>query len=146
MVSEVIVKVGKQSDLIIDNRVAKAHRAITVDELDGLLESRESVRLLIIENIRESEYDKARDTITKFKEIHPDNKVLFYVKDNDSVTCGLADELAYDIYLESDRLFSVIEKQLGMSISTSLDNLKSLEDIEGDGELEDIFDSPSTMR
>ena len=113
--TKVIVKVGNTSKLIFRN--TKAYRAITIKELNRLVELYPDSNIVIIENIKENEYDGLKSFIQSKK----DNfNVYFYVPDNNDVTCGLADELIYPIFLNTESLFKAIQNDTGLNLSNDV--------------------------
>lgn len=121
---EIAVKVGVQSDLRFKGKEIKSFRALTLKELKSIVETRQGIRVIIIEKIKQSEYDGIKDFIDTFKRLDSINRVYFYVKDNDDITCGVADELDYDIYLDIRDLHREIENNFGVDVSTVL-NMKT---------------------
>lgn len=96
----VIVKLGKnKSNLLFRNTYMI--RAITVMELYSHFEESNT---LIIENVKENELEHIKEAIVAFKDRSEDNRVLFYVVDNDLTTLNLAKELNCSI---SNNLFDI---------------------------------------
>ena len=141
-VVEVAVKVGRQSDLILNGRVTRAYRAINERELLSIVKNNKELRLIIIENIKDHEYDGVKSIIEDFRKRDSSNKVMFYVKDNDSTTCGMADELDYDIYLDECNLHRAIKNHLEVYLGVDLDMKPTLTDegVSEDIDFDDVFD------
>ena len=133
--SKVIVKVGKRSNLNFRSTIA--YRAITMDELESLANNHSEISIIIIENILQSEDKRIKQFIDQFEKRSSNNKVFFYVEDNDSITCGVADELAYDIYLNIKDLYKAIKINCGISVDPDLS--LSSQFIEGNAD-DNIFD------
>lgn len=113
---DVIVKVGKQSNIILSNTQSK--RAITLKELKKLTKNYPEYKVVILENIKETEYNEMKQFISDVKLL--DKHVYFYVPDNHDITCGLADELIYNIYLTKESLFNMIETEVGLNIRNDI--------------------------
>jgi len=113
--TKVIVKVGNTSNLIFRN--TKAYRAITTKELNRLVELHPDLSIAIIENIKEHEYEDVKSFINnKGKHIN----IYFYVPDNNDITCGLADEIIYPIFLNKESLFNAIKNDTGLNLSNDV--------------------------
>lgn len=121
---KIAVKVGVSSDIRFSH--AKALRAVTLEELDFILKRNPDISLLVVENILSSEESKLNEIIESFVGQSKDNKVFFYVKDNDDTTCGVADELGLDIYMSLDELHKAIYMSTGLNVSTNIDFRKSI--------------------
>lgn len=129
---ELIVKVGKKSTLNFSH--AKAYRAISSVDLVNKSKNHSNCQLVIIENIREEELNDVKDFIISFTKRGVDNKVWFYVKDNDDITCGLADELEYEIFMSEDKLFRDIFNKTGLLITSDIKLRKELSNWNDDTE------------
>lgn len=116
--TKILVKVGKSSK--IKFRGVQTYRAITLDELDTLSKLNPDASIVIIENIKQSEDTKLKQFISAFEAVNNNNKVFFYVADNDDATCGVADELAYDIYLNIKDLYRAIKINCGLTVDVDL--------------------------
>lgn len=114
--SSVLVKVGNKSTSRFRN--VKVYRAITIHEMQDLIE-KESISILVIECIRDSEYSRASEFIKSYLE-NGDNKVFFFTPDNDETTTGLADELSSDIYLNLHDLHEAINRVCGINVDNDL--------------------------
>lgn len=138
----VLVKVGKHSNIIFDTRLVKAYRAITANELEIIANTNKSINIVVIENVKSSEYDRVMAFISKFTAMNKDNRVYFNVEDSDEITCGIADELSYDIYMSKDTLYKAINSELGVDISTKLNKKDtSFNDGNIDNTFEDSFET-----
>lgn len=137
----ILVKVGKQSKLKFSR--SKVYRAITASEMQSITGRVSDCHIVIIENILESEEDTVREFIDSFTKIE-NNIVLFYVPDNDDVTCGLADELEYDIYVSVDALYKKINDTFGVNVSTFMSDKKAFSAVE-DAVVEDVNDIFGTI-
>ena len=126
--TKLVVKVGNQSDIMFNSKSSRAYRAITIKELQSIVQSQKNLHIVVIENIKQSEYDSIKSFIYTFKSADPRNKVFFYVKDNDDFTCGIADELAYDIYLSLKDLHKAIGNNFSVNIGTDLSTKTTLAD------------------
>ena len=139
----IIIKVGKKSNMKFSH--SKAYRALIPEDLDILHRSHPDCHLVIIENIKEDEEDAVRKFIQSFESESDENKVLFYIPDEDDLeTLGLADELNFDIYMTLEDIYFAM-KGLGYSldVAATLDSrreyfkeMSKAEDLEG---VTDIF-------
>lgn len=139
----IIIKVGKKSNMKFSH--SKAYRALIPEDLDILHRSHPDCHLVIIENIKEDEEDAVRKFIQSFESESDENKVLFYIPDEDDLeTLGLADELNFDIYMTLEDIYFAM-KDLGYSldVAATLDSrreyfkeMSKAEDLEG---VTDIF-------
>ena len=130
--SRAIIKVGKTSKLRF--RDLSVYRAITVHEMQSLIKKYTDINIVVIENIVQSEYEGIKQFISKFVGADPKNRVFFYVEDNDSTTCGVADELSYDIYLNIKDLYRSIKLNCNISVDVDISSNRKV------GEPSDIFD------
>lgn len=128
--TKILVKVGNSSDIVFSS--AKAYRAITVEELDYNLRKLENLHILVIENISEDEENSIKTSINTFISSDPENRVFFYVKDNDDTTCGIADELGFDIYLTLNELHTAIYNTMKINVSTDIEFRKKTMTSESD--------------
>ena len=130
--TKILVKVGNSSDIKFSH--AKAYRAITVEELEYSIKNLDDLHILIIENILDTEEEYIKKVLNNFISQSNENKVFFYVKDNDDTTCGIADELGLDIYLTLNELHVALYNILGINVSTNIDFRKTIvnDDIEDD--------------
>lgn len=133
--TKILVKVGKQSK--IKFRGAQAFRAVTLDELTTLTKLNPDASIAVIENIKQSDDGKLKEFIKEFEAANENNKVFFFVPDNDDATCGVADELAYDICLTIADLYRAIKIHCGIVVDTDL-SLSA--EINGTSGNDDIFD------
>lgn len=122
--TKILVKVGKTSDITFSH--ALALRAITLEELKYIADSDSELHIVVIENIISGEEEVLKGFISSFILKNKQNRVFFYVKDNDSVTCGVADELGYDICLTLDELHRTMYSVLNLQVSTNIDYRLSL--------------------
>lgn len=139
----IIIKVGKKSNMKFSH--SKAYRALIPEDLDILHRSHPDCHLVIIENIKADEEDAVRKFIQSFESESDENKVLFYIPDEDDLeTLGLADELNFDIYMTLEDIYFAM-KGLGYSldVAATLDSrreyfkeMSKAEDLEG---VTDIF-------
>lgn len=139
----IIIKVGKKSNMKFSH--SKAYRALIPEDLDILHRNHPDCHLVIIENIKEDEEDAVRKFIQSFESESDENKVLFYIPDEDDLeTLGLADELNFDIYMTLEDIYFAM-KGLGYSldVAATLDSrreyfkeMSKAEDLEG---VTDIF-------
>ena len=139
----IIIKVGKKSNMKFSH--SKAYRALIPEDLDILHRSHPDCHLVIIENIKADEEDAVRKFIQSFESESAENKVLFYIPDEDDLeTLGLADELNFDIYMTLEDIYFAM-KGLGYSldVAATLDSrreyfkeMSKAEDLEG---VTDIF-------
>ena len=134
----IAVKVGKQSDLKFISKKTKVIRAVNGKEFKSIID-RNSIDILIVENIQENEYDYIKEIIKSYSSNTKGN-VFFYVKDNDDITCGLADELEYDIYLQQRDLNRVIYEIYNLDISVDMSK-KTIPNIYNEEGSDKIFDS-----
>ena len=134
--TKILVKVGKSSK--IKFRGAQAFRAVTLDEMSKLSKLNPDASIAIIENIKQSDDGKLKKFISEFEAANENNKVFFYVEDNDDVTCGVADELAYEIYLSIKDLYTAIKLNCGIVVDTDLELSAELTNAGDDSD--DIFD------
>ena len=139
---QVIVKVGNKSNIMFNSNKVKAYRAITLMELEHTINAKD-ITILVIENIKDTEYDGIKAIIAKFKATNKDNMVYFYVADNDDTTCGVADELDYNIYLNLNDLHRAINSRFEVCAGNSLSVIR---EYKGSGvnqpiSLDDTFDS-----
>ncbi len=132
--NKIIVKVGKSSHLKF--RRAVAFRAVTIDELNTLYKLNPDTSIVIIENIVGADDEKLKSFITKFESDRENNRVFFYLPDNDDTTSGVADELDKNIYLNARDLYDAIEKTYGLVVSTDISKAVAVEDFG----MEDPFD------
>ena len=121
---KVIVKVGRKSNIRFRN--AEAFRAITIRELERLCEIHQDANIVVIEKIKPEDGERIKRFISKYESIGI-NKVYFYVADNDDDTCGIADELAYDIYLNDVDLYRAIRNNSGIDISCRIENVANID-------------------
>ena len=142
---KILVKVGKSSTIKFNN--AKVYRAITIGELSTLHKLNPDASIVVIENIKAADYEKLNAFITEFENDNSQNKVFFYLPDNDDTTSGIADELDKDIYLNLRDLQDAIERIYGISVSTDMDRIKSsitevdLDDDPFDSSFDDSLDT-----
>ena len=139
----IIIKVGKKSNMKFSH--SKAYRALIPEDLEILHRNHPDCHLAIIENIKEDEEDAVRKFIQSFESESDDNKVLFYIPDEDDLaTLGLADELNFDIYMTLEDIYFAM-KSLGYSldVAATLDSrrehfkeMSKTDDLEG---VTDIF-------
>lgn len=139
----IIIKVGKKSNMKFSH--SKAYRALIPEDLEILHRNHPDCHLVIIENIKEDEEDAVRKFIQSFESESDDNKVLFYIPDEDDLaTLGLADELNFDIYMTLEDIYFAM-KSLGYSldVAATLDSrrehfkeMSKTDDLEG---VTDIF-------
>lgn len=115
--AKILVKVGNSSRLKF--REAKSFRAITLTELERLYKLNPDASITIIENIKQSDGDRIKRFIKDFEKSEG-HKIFFYVPDNDENTCGIADELAYDIYLTDKDLYRAIKLHCNVSVDIDL--------------------------
>ena len=134
--NKILVKVGKKSN--VKFRGVQAFRAITIDELYTLSKINPDASIVIIENIKHTDDEKLKKFISEFETGGENRKVFFYVADNDDATCGVADELAYDIYLNIKDLYRAIKINCGITVDPDLS--LSAEFIGADDLGDDIFD------
>lgn len=127
----VIVKVGNKSASLFRNAII--YRAITINEIKTLVDKKKS-KIIVIENIKEKEYNNALEFIKQYI-TDENNKVYFYVPNNDETTTGMADELSLNIYLNIKELYKVIENECGVNLDTDIslnkNNEETIEDEEG---------------
>lgn len=143
--SKILVKVGKTSK--VKFRGIQAFRAITLDELERLSNLNPDASIAIIENIKQSDEQKIKEFIKRFESISTSHKVFFLVMDNDDVTCGIADELAYDIYLNLKDLYRAIKLNCGITVDTDLSlsaEVNSTFDEGFDTSFDDVLDTVSS--
>lgn len=134
--NQVIVKTASSSTLKFRN--TKAYRAITVKELNSLADNFPEANIMIIERIRETEYEDIKQSIINFE--GSGKRVYFYIPDNDDITSGLADELIYNINMNEDSLFNQIKNDMGKNLHYDVTN--NIEKIEDGMELfDEAFDS-----
>ena len=142
--TKLVVKVGSASNTLFNSKTSRAYRAITIKELESIVNAQKNIHIVVIEKIRQSEYESIKTFIANFKSIDAQNKVFFYVKDNDDFTCGIADELAYDIHLSLKELHKAIHTHFSINIGTELNKTTLLtgESSEGyDIDYDETFDS-----
>ena len=120
---KIIVKVGKTSNIKFRN--VKAIRAITITELNKLHELNPDASIAVIENIKAADYESLKEFINKFESANSNNRVFFYLPDNDDTTSGVADELDKDIYLNLVDLQDAIENIYKIPVSTDMNKIKS---------------------
>lgn len=134
MSSSVVVRVANSSKLVLTG--CSALRAVNIDEMERLVDD-SNCKLLIIEGIKQGEYDRTKEVIQKTS-----GRIvtMFYIPKNDDYTSGLADELEYPIYLNKEDLFLGVYKKTGLKIGNSLDTIKKIKEIE---ENNSPFDSES---
>lgn len=120
----VIIKVGKQSRVRLYG--SEAHRAITALDITMLSEKYNYCHALIVENIGENEQAQVRSSIKAFIDKSSENKVLFYIPDNDEITSGIADEFAADIYLTLSDLYKFIYKEYGINVAATVKDRKEI--------------------
>ena len=131
----VAVLVGNKSDILLDNSSVKAYRAVTVNELGHFIKSKD-IDIVIVEQVAIEEYNNLKEMIIGF--IAEDNKAVFvYSKENDETTCGLADELCLEIFLNKDNMYRYIKSEYGTDIKP---NITKREIDEADISEYDIFD------
>lgn len=133
--NKILVKVGKTSK--IKFRGTQTFRAVTLDELDKLSKLHSDASIVIIENIKQDEDNKLKKFISDFESTGENKKVFFYVADNDDTTCGVADELAYDIYLNLKDLYRAIKINCGLVVDV---DLTLSPEFNKTNNLDDIFD------
>jgi hypothetical protein len=122
---EIMVKLGIEvSKLKMTN--CKLHRAITTEEIQYMIEKLTDCHLMIIENIDESEQDEMRKLISSFCMQNDENTVIFFLPKNDDITAGIADELNKNIYMSLTELYTVINKQYGINVSTFIDDKRAI--------------------
>ena len=134
--TKILVKVGKSSH--IKFRGVQAFRAVTVRELNRLSEINPDASIVIIENIKPSDNDAIKEFIAHFESLNNKNKVFFYVADNEDNTTGIADELAYDIYLTASDLYRAIKINCGITVDIDISKSSEINNIHS----EDGFDNP----
>lgn len=122
--TKILVKVGKKSDIKFSH--AKAFRAVTIEEISSIINNNDDIHVLVIENILSGEEEALKNVINNFISSDSENKVFFYVKDNDDITCGVADELGLDIYLTLDNLHRAMYLLSNINVSTNIDFRKSI--------------------
>lgn len=138
---KVAIKVGEGIDLNINTEIVKAFRVITVRELQHYIQNNADLHILIISKVYDYEYSRLKEVLNAFKNRDSKNNVFFYVKNNDELTSGLADELGCDIYFSREDLFRVIDNIYNVYIGVSLDlsgRSKGTGSVEA---LDDIFDN-----
>lgn len=127
--NSLIVKVNSKSSVRFCN--CKVYRAITTYDLNKLLEKNRECHLLIIEGIYEEEQDDIKEIITDFLNKDKDNRVIFYIPDeDDGITSGIADELDYTIYLNLSDLYRTIYDEFKINVSSLLLDNKRLNSAE----------------
>lgn len=113
---EIVVKVGRKSDIIFNNAVVKPRRAITIEEVRSIIKNNTAIQYVILERVEEREYDQLKEFIGEFK-----GRILFYVTDfEDEETNGIADELSMDVYDTLDKLHEAITRQTGIEVANKL--------------------------
>lgn len=117
--TKILVKVGKSSK--IKFRSAMAFRAITIDELSKLHELHPDASIAIIENIKQSDYERAKQFIESFQGSNESNKVYFFIKSDDDTTLGLADELDGEVVFDINGIYSAIKRDFHKDVDISLD-------------------------
>lgn len=138
MANNIIVKVGKKSNLAFSK--SKVYRAITVDEINLIYKKHSECHIVVIENIKEDEQESAKGFIEQYLKADEQNKVLFYIPDNDDITSGIADELEANIYLKKQDLYNIINKTLNTNVSIFLDDKKkAVNDVGSDDDFGDAF-------
>lgn len=140
---KVVVKVKSNSEIVLSH--CMPYRAINAEEFKRLVVDSDDCKLAIIENIKDSEYDNMKETIEKAASNGV--TIMFYVPSNEEITCGLADELNYPIYLNEVDLFMGIYKKTGMDISVNTEvRGKINSDIEESGPFDSdgLFDTDSS--
>ena len=120
--TKILIKVGKSSDISFRN--VKAFRALSLNELDELNTKYPEAKAVVIEHITEAETEGIKDFIRRFTQKGDEYRVYFYVKDNDPVTCGIADEFEYNIYLSLDNLHIALYQNQRIEAFTSLELIK----------------------
>lgn len=137
---ELLVKVGKRSNLKLSH--CKAYRALTMEELEYTSGIKSDCHIVIIENIDEKEKDRAKSFIKSFTSRDDKNKIWFYVPSSDEITCGIADEFEYNIYLSVDNLYNSIYEQTGFNVGNKMAfRRKLLETASKDDDFSSAFDS-----
>lgn len=131
---KIIVKVGKKSDIMFHG--AQTFRAVTLDEMIKLTELHPDASIIIIENIKAADVQRATDFIKEFESRNKNNQVYFYTPDNDLETGGIADELEKESYLSKTTLYSAIENNSKVVVTTDISRLK-----ETSADLDNPFDS-----
>lgn len=135
--TKILVKVGNSSDIKFSH--AKAYRAITVEELEYNIKNLDDLHIVVVENILDEEEEQIKTLLSSFISQSNENKVFFYVKDNDDTTCGIADELGLDIYLTLNELHVALYNIMGINVSTNIDFRKTI--VDDNGVEDDIFGS-----
>lgn len=120
--TKILIKVGKSSDISFRN--VKAFRALSLNELDELNTKYPEAKAVVIEHITEAETEGIKDFIRRLTQKGDEYRVYFYVKDNDPVTCGIADEFEYNIYLSLDNLHIALYQNQRIEAFTSLELIK----------------------
>lgn len=131
---KIIVKVGKKSDIMFHG--AQTFRAVTLDEMIKLTELHPDASIIVIENIKAADVQRATDFIKEFEARNKNNQVYFYTPDNDLETGGIADELEKESYLSKATLYSAIENISKVVVTTDISRLK-----EASADLDNPFDS-----
>lgn len=114
---KLINKVGKSSRTIFKN--TKAFRVITVDEMIEAASKLDDCHIVVIERIKQEEYNRTREFIEKYKE-NKDNYVVFYVNDLEEVTSGLADEMGLDLFTDVNALYNELKRITGVEVSNRI--------------------------
>lgn len=114
--NEIIVKVGNRSKLKFSH--SKVYRAITANELIRLSDIHNDCNIVIIESIDVQEQEIIKQFAIDFKNKDSKNTVLFFLPEEDDITSGIADELAYDIVLTLADLYNIIYKTYDINVST----------------------------
>ena len=142
MNNKIIVKVGKTSNIRFSH--STVYRAINNAELRALIEKHYDCSIVIIENIKAHEQSEIKEILSTFINKDENNLVLFYIPDNDDITCGIADELAdkidHDIMLTLNDLYKKLNELKGLNVSIFLDDKKELSE-QTDSGLEDIVEA-----
>lgn len=131
---KIIVKVGKKSDILFHG--VQTFRAITLDEMIKLTELHPDASIIVIENIKSTDVQRATDFIREFEARNENNHVYFYTPDNDLETGGIADELEKESYLSKNTLYSAIENTSKVVVTTDISRLR-----EASTDLNDPFDA-----
>lgn len=131
---KIIVKVGKKSDIMFHG--AQTFRAVTLDEMIKLTELHPDASIIVIENIKAADVQRATEFIKEFESRNKNNQVYFYTPDNDLETGGIADELEKESYLSKTTLYSAIENNSKVVVTTDISRLK-----ETSADLDNPFDS-----
>ena len=146
MNNKIIVKVGKKSSIRFSH--GKVYRAINNEELKALISKHSDCNIVIVESIYEHEQSEIKEILSTFVSKNENNLVLFYVPDNDDITCGIADELAdkieHDIILTLKDLYKQLNKLKGLNVSIYSDDKRELSE-QTDSGLDGITDAFASL-